>query len=325
MTQWFRRGSEDGPQRPNGSAGRAEPPPTPPGGTGGSGFFAVGGTPPGPEAVPTAAEYRDRAAGRARRDDGSRDHRTGGGRPNGGAPRSGGSSDPASPGRRGLPRLGGSANGGPTPEERRFAAVYAEDRVGPMPYPHQAVPDVAAARGEVRRLVDDLLPHGVDEGTGAALDPLIASWASGWLARIDSEHADHHAVVDRLVGGARRQLAEAEAGHERDRRALEIARADYGDARASLRDDEGARGDGDAPTGSRGPLGRLGDRLAGRGPRRAAARDGASPTGSRERPPERSPERPTDRVGPADPVTRPVPVVPSTYGATFTPSPPDAE
>ena len=87
-----------------------------------------------------------------------------------------------------------------TPEERRFSQVYAEDRVGPMPYPNQANPDVAAARGRVRALVADLLPGGVDEGTGAALDPLIASWASGWLARIDSEHADHHAVVDRLIG-----------------------------------------------------------------------------------------------------------------------------
>lgn len=121
-----------------------------------------------------------------------------------------------------------------TPEEKRFSQVYAEDRVGPMPYPNQASPDVAAARGRVRALVNDLLPNAVDEGTGAALDPLIASWASGWLARIDSEHADHHAVIDRLIGGARQQLADAEANHERDRRALEIARRDYADARDRL-------------------------------------------------------------------------------------------
>ncbi len=127
-----------------------------------------------------------------------------------------------------------------TPEEKRFSQVYAEDRVGPMPYPNQASPDVAAARGRVRSLVNDLLPNAVDEGTGGALDPLIASWASGWLARIDSEHADHHAVIDRLVGGARRQLADAEAAHERDRRALEIARRDYADARERLMEPESA-------------------------------------------------------------------------------------
>ncbi|MFC5065515.1 hypothetical protein [Actinomycetospora atypica] len=163
-----------------------------------------------------------------------------------------------------------------TPEEKRFASVYAEDRVGPMPYPNQATPDVAAARGRVRSLVNDLLPNAVDEGTGAALDPLVASWASGWLARVDSEHADHHAVIDRLVGGARQQLADAEATHERDRRALEVARLDYADARERLMEPAGPRRgtgpDPDAPTaavpptpnGSSDPR-----RSAARGPRAA--------------------------------------------------------
>ncbi|PVZ08012.1 hypothetical protein [Actinomycetospora cinnamomea] len=126
-----------------------------------------------------------------------------------------------------------------SPEERRFAQVYAADRVGPMPYPNQATPDVGTARGRVRTLVGELL-EGVDEGTGAALDPLIASWASGWLSRIDSQHADHQAVIDRLVGGARQQLAEAEASHERDRRALAIARRDYEEARERLTEPVGA-------------------------------------------------------------------------------------
>ena len=132
-----------------------------------------------------------------------------------------------------LSSLPGVSASSATPEERRFAQVYAADRVGPMPYPNQATPDVGAARGRVRSLVSELL-EGVDEGTGAALDPLIASWASGWLARIDSQHADHQAVIDRLVGGARQQLADAEASHERDRRALAIARRDYDEARDRL-------------------------------------------------------------------------------------------
>jgi hypothetical protein len=140
----------------------------------------------------------------------------------------------------GMPATPGS------PEERRFQQVYAADRVGPMPYPNQATPDVGAARGRVRNLVQELL-EGVDEGTGGALDPLIASWASGWLARIDSQHADHQAVVDRLVGGARQQLAEAEAAHERDRRALAIARRDYEEARERLSEPIGAEDPVPAP------------------------------------------------------------------------------
>lgn len=138
-----------------------------------------------------------------------------------------------------LSTLPGVATAAGTPEERRFAQVYAADRVGPMPYPNQATPDVGTARGRVRTLVAELL-DGVDEGTGAALDPLIASWASGWLSRIDSQHADHQAVIDRLVGGARQQLAEAEAAHERDRRALAVARRDYEEARERLTEPVGA-------------------------------------------------------------------------------------
>lgn len=148
-------------------------------------------------------------------------------------------SGPSSPSPRGgssgapLSSLPGVPASPGSPEELRFQQVYAADRVGPMPYPNQATPDVGAARGRVRTLVQELL-EGLDEGTGGALDPLIASWASGWLSRIDSQHADHQAVIDRLVGGARQQLAEAEAAHERDRRALAIARRDYDEARERL-------------------------------------------------------------------------------------------
>ncbi len=200
-----------------------------------------------------------------------------------------------------------------TPEERRFSQVYAEDRVGPMPYPNQASPDVAAARGRVRALVNDLLPGGVDEGTGAALDPLIASWASGWLARIDSEHADHHAVIDRLIGGARQQLADAEATHERDRRALEIARRDYADARERLMEPEAVpeslpgSGSGSGAASGSGPgdgsgSGRRGllRRSAGRGPR--ASRDALTPEPAALHP---------------DPATGPIRVRPGTYGTTL--------
>lgn len=159
--------------------------------------------------------------------------------------------DPSTP-RGTLSSLPGVPSGPGTPEELRFAQVYAADRVGPMPYPNQASPDVGAARGRVRTLVQELL-DGVDEGTGAALDPLIASWASGWLSRIDSQHADHQAVIDRLVGGARQQLAEAEAAHERDRRALAIARRDYDEARERLGEPVGAAAPTPAPRRTRSP------------------------------------------------------------------------
>ena len=166
-----------------------------------------------------------------------------------------------------------------------------------MPYPNQASPDVAAARGRVRALVDDLLPNAVDEGTGGALDPLIASWASGWLARIDSEHADHHAVIDRLIGGARRQLADAEAAHERDRRALEIARHDYADARERLMEPVAAPGRRRAPV-TPPPAGPACCAVPSPGPPEAAAT--------------RSP-----RALHPDPATGPIRVTPRSYGTTM--------
>ncbi|MHC1560712.1 hypothetical protein ACR9E3_17275 [Actinomycetospora sp. C-140] len=157
---------------------------------------------------------------------------------------SGGAAPPGTP-LSSLPGLPGTSG---SPEEHRFQQVYAADRVGPMPYPNQATPDVSAARGRVRTLVGELL-DGVDEGTGAALDPLIASWASGWLSRIDSQHADHQAVIDRLVGGARQQLADAEASHDRDRRALGIARHDYEEARERLSEPVGSPAAEEPPAG----------------------------------------------------------------------------
>ncbi|WP_328305134.1 hypothetical protein [Actinomycetospora sp. NBC_00405] len=205
-----------------------------------------------------------------------------------------------------LSHLPGVSFASASPEERRFAQVYAADRVGPMPYPNQATPDIGAARGRVRTLVAELL-EGVDEGTGSALDPLIASWASGWLSRIDSQHADHQAVIDRLVGGARQQLADAEAAHERDRRALAIARRDYDDARERLTEPVGGEDD-------RQPVRRDAGRHADRTGDRTGARGG---------------DRTEDfYVPPADPPTGPLPRPPSGRGpagpSTYTaPSSPD--
>lgn len=192
--------------------------------------------------------------------------------------------------RTGGPAATASSNGSGTPEEQRFAQVYAADRVGPMPYPNQATPDVGAARGRVRQLVGDLVPNAVDEGTGAALDPLIASWTSGWLSRTDSQHADHQAVIDRLVGGARQQLAEAEAAHERDRRALEIARRDYAQAREALLEPAEPAPVPSAPD-------------AGEGPRARSPRHGATGPG--------------DATASPEPATGPMPVLrPTDAGRT---------
>ncbi len=103
-----------------------------------------------------------------------------------------------------------------------------------LPYTMASPASAHDARQRVQQLVEELLPDGVDEGTGAALDRLIASWAAGWLAGIDAEHADHTGAIDRLIGSAREQVADARAAHEHQALRLEIARQEHIDARQRL-------------------------------------------------------------------------------------------
>lgn len=102
------------------------------------------------------------------------------------------------------------------------------------PYTMASPASAHEARRRVEQLVEGLQPGGVDEGTGAALDRLIASWAAGWLAGIDAEHADHTGTIDRLIGSAREQVADARADHEHQALRLEIARQEHTDTRQRL-------------------------------------------------------------------------------------------
>jgi hypothetical protein len=106
----------------------------------------------------------------------------------------------------------------------------------PMTPPH----DADQARQRVRELVEALRPDGVDEGTGAALDPLIQSWTAGWLAGIDAEHTDHTGMIDVQIGSAKEQLARAQSAHDHDLYRLELARRDHTEARRMLGDDSGS-------------------------------------------------------------------------------------
>lgn len=109
----------------------------------------------------------------------------------------------------------------------------------PVSYPMTPPHDADQARQQVRQLVEALRPDGVDEGTGAALDPLIQSWTAGWLAGIDAEHTEHTAAIDVQIGSAKEQLARAKSAHDHDLYRLELARRDHSEARRLLGDDFG--------------------------------------------------------------------------------------
>ena len=109
----------------------------------------------------------------------------------------------------------------------------------PVSYPMTPPHDADQARQQVRQLVEALKPDGLDEGTGAALDPLIQSWTAGWLAGIDAEHTEHTAAIDVQIGAAKEQLARAQSAHDQDLYRLELARRDHTEARRMLGDDFG--------------------------------------------------------------------------------------
>lgn len=112
----------------------------------------------------------------------------------------------------------------------------ASDRSRLSQRPYSMMPPASAdeARQRVQQLVEGLLPDGVDEGTGAALDKLITSWAAGWLAGIDTQHADRTAEIDGLIGAAKEQVTDARAAHEHQALRLEIARQEHLDTRQRL-------------------------------------------------------------------------------------------
>lgn len=133
-------------------------------------------------------------------------------------------------------------------QEQRFTEIYELDRKSPLPYAMAPRHDAGEARQRVCQLVEAMAQGGVDEGTGAALDPTIQSWTAGWLAGIDSEHADHTAVIELLIGSAKEEVARTHARHDHDRYGLDLARRDHQRARDRLGDDQHAPTTGKEPT-----------------------------------------------------------------------------
>ncbi|MGZ4665069.1 MAG: hypothetical protein ACXV5Q_08515 [Frankiaceae bacterium] len=61
------------------------------------------------------------------------------------------------------------------------------------------------ARGAVLLRVQQLtqsLAGAIDEGTGAALDPMIAAWVAAWIATVEAEYTDHSAPPTSHAGPA---------------------------------------------------------------------------------------------------------------------------
>jgi hypothetical protein len=94
-------------------------------------------------------------------------------------------------------------------------------------------PDREAVLRRVEQYVGSLR-GAIDEGSGAALDPIIEAWVASWLATVETEYADHRAVVHLHRSQALQWLTDSTvlARHEREK--LNLLRADYLASRTRL-------------------------------------------------------------------------------------------
>jgi hypothetical protein len=115
----------------------------------------------------------------------------------------------------------------------RYLEIREIDNWRPLPFQVPPPPDRETELRAVDQHVESLR-GALDEGTSAALDPLIKYRLAGWLATVDTEYADHTAVIDIHRGQAVQWLTDSKVLAQHEREKLEQIRADYLASRARL-------------------------------------------------------------------------------------------
>jgi len=118
-------------------------------------------------------------------------------------------------------------------EPGRYLEIREIDNWRSLPFRLPPPPDRETELLAVEQYVESLR-GALDEGSGAVLDPLIKYRLAGWLATVDTEYADHTAVIDIHRGQALEWLADSKVLAQHERGKLEQIRADYLASRARL-------------------------------------------------------------------------------------------
>jgi hypothetical protein len=115
----------------------------------------------------------------------------------------------------------------------RYLEIREIDNWRPVPFQVDPPPVRELVLSAVDNYVSSLR-GALDEGTAPAVDPLIQSWVAGWIATVETEYADHSAVIHIHLGQAVQWLTDSTvlARHEREK--FERIRADYLACRARL-------------------------------------------------------------------------------------------
>ncbi len=115
----------------------------------------------------------------------------------------------------------------------RYMYIPEIDRWRAMPFDMPPAPERGTVRQRVRQITESL-DGAIDEGTGAALDRLIDSWVASWIATVETDYADHCAVINVHRGQAAQWLAESTHTARHENEELERIRAAYLASRARL-------------------------------------------------------------------------------------------
>jgi hypothetical protein len=124
-----------------------------------------------------------------------------------------------------------SRDGGPG--QGRYLHIPEIDRWRAVPFDMPPAPERRVVMERVYQLTQSL-DGAIDEGTGASLDRLIASWAGSWIATVESEYVDHCAVINVHRGQAQQWLTEANITARHQTEQLEHIRLDYFASRTRL-------------------------------------------------------------------------------------------
>ena len=107
------------------------------------------------------------------------------------------------------------------------------DRWRAVPFDMPPDPERGTVLQRVRQLTESL-EGAIDEGTGAALDPIIESWVAKWIATVEADYTDHCAVINVHRGQAAQWLTESTHTARHENEELDRIRAAYLACRARL-------------------------------------------------------------------------------------------
>lgn len=108
----------------------------------------------------------------------------------------------------------------------RYVSFTEIDRWRAVPFDMPPPPERGEVVQHVRQLVQQL-DGALDEGTASVLDRTIEAWTGRWIATVETEYADHCALIDLFRCQAAEWMRETTVKLEHAHAELDQIRGDY--------------------------------------------------------------------------------------------------